>query len=136
MKKQQSILKKIKSYEDACAILGKTPLTLEQFSFLGEQAQYLYSVHRVATVIEAVNEGHQFDFDNYSEPKFYPWWYLATPEGKPAGSGFAYYAYGYTNTLANVGARLCTRSEKDAKYVADLMFEDYRVMMKSQAPKK
>lgn len=125
------ITKEINSYEDACKILGIQPLTLENFSHLPEsQRQYYYSHHRIATAIEASKEGHEFDWNNSNEYKYYPWWDMETYGDAPAGSGFSYDVCGLTRTLARVGARLSTRSRAHTEHLAKVFFEDYRVIMK------
>ncbi|AWW32153.1 hypothetical protein DN752_19520 [Echinicola strongylocentroti] len=121
----------INSYEDACKILDRKPLTLEEFSFLPEsERQSFYSLHRIRTGIEAINEGHVFDWNNWDESKYYPWWDLETYNDDPAGSGFSYGDCASAGTCANVGARLCTRTREHCGHIAKVFFEDYRNWIK------
>lgn len=125
------ITTQINSYEDACKILNIQPLTLENFSHLPEgQRQYYYSHHRITTAIEASKEGHQFDWNDYDDRKYFPWWDMETYGDAPAGSGFSYDGYVCDSSGTDVGARLCTRTSAATAHLAKVFFEDYRVIMK------
>lgn len=76
-----SVKDRLKGYESACAILGKTPLTIDSFSFLGSvQAKKQFARHKVVTGFEAINEGWMPDYDNTSQTKYEIW-----VEGKKSG---------------------------------------------------
>lgn len=125
------IQNRINSYEDACTILGRTPLTLADFSALPEADQQpFFSLHKITTAIEAINEGHVFDWNNWGEGKYYAWWDLETYGDAPAGSGFSFFVYVYARTHTFVGSRLCTRTEAHTKHIAKVFFEDYRHWIK------
>lgn len=143
------ITERVKTYKDACKILGKDPLekyidkTVElengekfvSYSLPLDEIAYI----QLKTIIEALNEGWkpQLTEDEY---RWYPWFYLYTKEeikrkskadlkrqrglllGGDARSGaycgFAYVSSHYTPsfTSANVGSRLCLKSEELADY--------------------
>lgn len=126
------ITERLKSYEDACTLLNRQPLTLEQFNFLPEtDRQAMYSLHRILTGIEAINEGHVFDWNNYDEYKYYPWWDMETYDDNPVpGSGFSLGGVGCDSANSDVGARLITRSDAHARHIAEIFFEDYRNWIK------
>lgn len=128
----KDIKNRINLYEDACRELNREPLTIDDFStkLPNDKRQYLLSVERVTTVIEAMNEGHQFDWNSYDEDKYYPYWDMETYGDDKAGSGFSLYAVIYDSTSSAVGARLSSRTEEHAEHVAKIMFEDYRIIMK------
>lgn len=124
------ITERVKGYDDACAIQGITPLTQEQFNFLPEQhREAFFSLHKIVTVIDALNEGHVADWSDNDEEKYCPWFDLEVYEGVP-GSGFSYADYVYGLSFTGVGARLYVRTAEHAKYVGTLMLEDYRKWMK------
>lgn len=126
-----SITKRVKSYADACAIKGITPLTQEQFAFLPtDQQAALFSLHKIITVIEVVNESWQPDWNDYDEYKYYPWWDMETYEDDVPGSGFRFDDYGSGYAATCVGSRLVCRSSDLSEYVAKLMLDDYRAFMK------
>lgn len=131
---EDSIFKEcIQHYETACKKLCKEPLTIEDFSpkLPDDKKQYLLSVERVTTVIEAKKPaGHEFDWNNEDEEKRFPWWDMETYGDAPAGSGFSLYGVGYGNAHSGVGARLSSLTEADVRLIAANMLEDYRVIMK------
>ena len=105
---------RVKSYEDACELLGLTPLTLEQFSFLPEKdREYHYHDHRMVIITRALNEGWEPDPSNPDEPKYYVWHQWVS-----SGSGFAYYICSYVHSLSYVGARHEIKSKELAVYFA------------------
>lgn len=118
-------------YEDACKHLNMTPLTLEEMKIYPEnQRPYMLSNHRIVTVLDVVKEGDApLDYDNY-ERKHFPWWDMETYNDEPAGSGFSLYGVGCAYTHSGVGSRLSTLEEEKTQYVAEIMLEDYRVVMK------
>ena len=121
------IQERIKTYEDACSALNRQPLTEEQFSFLPEKdRKAMFSLHKITTVIEALNEGHEFDWNDYSERKYSPWFDMETYGDAPAASGFSFYDFGYDITFSSVGARLVLRTRELAEYVGKQFLEDYR----------
>ena len=143
------ITERVKTYKDACKILGKDPLekyidkTVElengekfvSYSLPLDEIAYI----QLKTIIEALNEGWkpQLTEDEY---RWYPWFYLYTKEeikrkskadlkrqrglllggyaSYGAYCGFAYGISTYTPSYAyaNVGSRLCLKSEELADY--------------------
>lgn len=143
------ITERVKTYKDACKILGKDPLekyidkTVElengekfvSYSLPLDEIAYI----QLKTIIEALNEGWkpQLTEDEY---RWYPWFYLYTKEeikrkskadlkrqrglllgGAADGGASCGFAYVYSShtpscTLANVGSRLCLKSEELADY--------------------
>lgn len=122
----------IKNYNDACKKLKTEPLTLQDFSpkLSAEKRQYLLSVERVTTVIEAKKEGKEFDWNDSSQQKRFPWWDMETYGGAPAGSGFSLGSVVRDLVFSNVGARLSSFTEDEVRDVVKYMLEDYRVIMK------
>jgi hypothetical protein len=117
-------------YEQACDYLKEPVRFLEDFSFLGDNAQYHFSLHRITTVIEAAKEGKELDYDNANQVKYYPWADVRTRKGQSAGSGFAFYGCGYVCTYTCVGSRLSSFSRQIAEQIFNIMIDDYRHFMK------
>ena len=127
------IISKETPYEDACKLNGAAPMTLADFEkFPENQRQYMLSVHRVVTVIEAQKQDRLFDWNDDDQDKYSPWWDMETYGEAEPGSGFAYYVYGCATTYTGVGARLSNFSTEETKFIAEVMFEDYKVIMKDQ----
>lgn len=118
-------------YTAACEILNREILTIDSFAALPEaQRNAFFALHKIHTVIEAINEGHQFDWNNWEEKKWFAWWDMETYGDAPAGSGFAVGGVGYADTGTDVSARLCTRTEEHTRFVAELMLDEYRIWIK------
>lgn len=139
------ITERVKTYKDACKILGKDPLekyidkTVElengekfvSYSLPLDEIAYI----QLKTIIEALNEGWkpQLTEDEY---RWYPWFYLYTKEeikrkskadlkrqrglllGGGAFCGFAFVCSSNapSDAYAAVGSRLCLKSEELADY--------------------
>lgn len=147
------ITERVKTYKDACKILGKDPLekyidkTVELEN--GEKfVSYSIPIDEVAyiqlkTIIEALNEGWkpQLKEDEY---RWYPWFYLYTKEeierksktdlkrqrglllgGAADGGAFCGFAYvsSYARAGAYLGSRLCLKSEELADYCGKQFIE-------------
>lgn len=150
------ITERVKTYKDACKILGKDPLekyidkTVELEN--GEKfVSYSIPIDEVAyiqlkTIIEALNEGWkpQLKEDEY---RWYPWFYLYTKEeierksktdlkrqrglllgghangGANCGFAFVYSRNAPSATRADVGSRLCLKSEELADYCGKQFIE-------------
>jgi hypothetical protein len=127
------VISKETPYQDACRLLGQSELKLDNFSFLPEnQREYMHSMHRVVTVIEAQKQARQFDWNDDDQYKYYPWWDMETYGDAEPGSGFSYYGYVNSYAFTYVGARLSNFSAEETKFIAEAMFEDYRIIMKNQ----
>lgn len=121
------ITERIKTYEDACKELNRSPLTVEQFLFLPEaDRQAFFSLHCITTAIEALNEGWQPDWNDYDEDKYYPYFDMETYDDQPAGSGFSFDVCVYGRTRSLVGARLVLKSASLARYVGQQFESDYK----------
>lgn len=131
MSVNENLREKINSYEDACAIKGIQPLTIDAFNQLPENQQSAaFSRHRVETVIEILKQGREFDWNDYEQGKWFPYFDLETYNDGRENDGFVLddVCHGYDLTF--VGARLCSFSREDAKHVATIMLEDYKAFMK------
>jgi hypothetical protein len=128
---KEFVISKETPYQDACRLLGQEPVGIEQFSSLPEgDRQYLLSVHRVTTVIKAQKQGRQLDWNDEDQRKYSPWWDMETYGDAVPGSGFSFVDYDHSYTLSYVGSRLSNFSAEETKFIAEAMFEDYRIIMK------
>lgn len=131
MKKASELISKKAPYQDACAIEGMTPLTLEHFSFLPEdERKATFHLHKIHTVIRVVKQGRKFNYNDINERKYYAWFRMYDKKGEAAGSGFSYHVYDYALTVTLVGARLCSFSAEDTLYITAAMLEDFRAYYK------
>ncbi len=122
----EKIIKKIKSFEDACKHLGINPNDLPAVDMLPEKdRKSIIASYKLIVIIRALNEEWEPDWSNWNELKYYNWFYVE--EGKdPRSSGFRYHgassAYAYTHT----GSRLCFKNKELAQYAAEQFKELYR----------
>lgn len=115
----KDITKRVKTYADACAVLGIEPINEEVFTKLGFTKDEI-AYRKLKTVIEALNEGWRPDWSNRSEYKYWNWFVYSTSS---AGFGCAYTSYAPTYASANIGSRLCFKTRELAAY-AGRQFED------------
>lgn len=126
----KDITKRVKTYTDACAVLGIEPINEEVFTKLGFTKDEI-AYRKLKTVVEALNEGWRPDWSDRSDYKYWNWFvYNPSPagfgyasDGAYAGFGSAHTAYAPTNTHTNVGSRLCFKTRELAAY-AGRQFED------------
>ena len=113
------ITKRVKTYADACAVLGIEPMNeavLAKLGFTKDEIAY----RKLKTIAEALNEGWQPDWANSNEYKYWPWFVYNT-----ADAGFSY--SGTVNAASNAnayfGSRLCYKARELAAYAGN-QFED------------
>ncbi|WP_379963952.1 hypothetical protein [Epilithonimonas sp. UC225_85] len=118
-----NIIDKVKSFEDACQLLGIEP-NLPEVSMLPENHQKAIIAHyKLVIIAQAINENWKPNWDNWNERKYYPWFDL---EGSSSGSGFSYIGYVFWYTLSNVGSRLCFKTYQLAEYVGQTFIDLYK----------
>jgi hypothetical protein len=127
MDKNLSITKKVKTFEDACKVLGLNPENLPIVENLPEKdRKSIIAYYKLTIIIRALNEGWEPDFSDWNQTKYWNWFYVETT-GASAGfaSASTYYAASYT--LAHIGSRLCFKTHELAEYAReqfrDLYFE-------------
>ncbi|ASK29691.1 hypothetical protein CEY12_06040 [Chryseobacterium sp. T16E-39] len=117
-----NITEKIKSFEDACQLLGIEP-TVPEVSMLPEnQQKALVSHYKLVIITEAINEGWKPNWNNWEERKYYPWFNM----GSSSGSGFSYYDFVGWYTASAVCSRLCFKTYELAKYVGETFIDLYK----------
>ena len=118
-----NITDKVKSFEDACQLLGIEP-NVPEVSMLPENHQKAIVAHyKLVIIAEAVNEGWKPNWDNWDERKYYPWFDL---EGSSSGAGFSYddCDVWYANSL--VGSRLCFKTWELAEHIGKTFIDLYK----------
>ena len=144
--KPKDITERVKSYEDACEVIGELPwlnggkLVIKSEDYYGakELPDHVRAMLKLETVVRALNEGWQPKFTK-DECRWYPWFYQYTKKelddmsqeekderciidvsdrnaGYYAGFAFAYSHYAPSTADANLGSRLCLKSDTLAVY--------------------
>jgi hypothetical protein len=124
MKKEEiKITDKVKTFEDACKVLGLDPKQLPVVDLLPEKdRKSIIAYYKLTVIIRALNEGWEPNWNDWNEYKYFNWFYLDS-----AGFGYAYANSTATNTYPNINSRLCFKSDTLARYARvqfrDLYFE-------------
>lgn len=113
---KQNDFENIKTFEDACKVIGIKPESVCSKTDLPDEAAY----KKLKVIAKAVNGGWMPDWNNTNQQKWFPWFKLSS------GFGFSlsYYYYGYTYT--NAGSRLCFESEEKSTYCAQQFIDLYK----------
>lgn len=121
----KDITKRVKSYADACAVIGVEPINEEVLAKLGFTNEEI-SRRKLATIAEALNEGWSPDWNNTDEYKYYPWFYIQ-PNNHGAGAGLSCASADGAASLtsAHVGSRLCFKTSALARYAGETFTELY-----------
>ena len=122
---KRKITDRVKSYEDACAILGIDPHTsMPDTSDCPKEDRKAYvAFHKLVVITRALNEGWRPDWSNTNQPKWFNWWWTKVMRASPVRSYFA-----PSSSDAHFGSRLCFKSEALADYAAETfkeLYEDY-----------
>lgn len=111
---QRPVIERIKSYEDACADQGITPLKLSDFDFLPEKdREYHFEDHKQVIIVRALNEGWESNPNDPNEPKWYVWY-----KWVGSGVGFVFYYSYCVISCSGVGARHEFKTKALAEYYA------------------
>ena len=112
---QEFDFRTIKSFEDACAKEGIDPTKLPDVSMIPEDFRKpIISQYKKQIVFKAINNGWVPDWNNYDQPKYFPWFKVLS-----SGFGFSHSHYGYDSTNSHCGSRLCCSSSEKALYIAE-----------------
>lgn len=119
----EDITNRVKSYADACKVLGIEPMDEDSMKAQGFRPDEI-ARRQLETITEALNEGWKPNWADTDEYKFYPWFYIEVSEvqtegasnGASAGLSCAATAYAATISAAFVGSRLCFHDRETARY--------------------
>lgn len=116
----QKITDRVKSVKDACEVLGIDSDDLYLCNDSDDDTAY----KELKTIVKALNEGWTPDWNNSSEYKWYPWFYLNQPGFRL--NGVCYYSF------SAVGSRLCFKSRELAEYAAKQFESIYKTFFTLQ----
>jgi hypothetical protein len=121
----KDITKRVKSYADACAVLGIEPMNEEVLVKLGFTGEEI-ARRKVGTIAEALNEGWVPNWNDTDEYKYYPWFYIEpNNSGAYAGLSCALTLHTASTTSAFIGSRLCFKTSALARYAGETFTELY-----------
>jgi hypothetical protein len=116
----QKITDRIKTFEDACNELGIDPEHfVEIVGYMEPKDELAY--RKLKVIVKALNEGWEPNWNDSSERKWRPWFYLDAPGFRVDGSGCDSSASGSAG-----GSRLCFKSEELCNYAAQQFLDIYK----------
>ena len=120
----EDITSRVKSYADACKVLGIEPMNEDGMKAQGFRPDEI-ARRQLETITEALNEGWKPNWADTDEYKYYPYFCIEvsevqTEDGDTSGAGAglscaaAYNAA--TSSYAYIGSRLCFHDRETARY--------------------
>ena len=131
--KPQNVMERIKTFEDAVAELSNRAMNgdkdagelLDEWkisSQVGSKDLLAYLKLRIITY--ALNEGWKPEFEEVTEPRFYPWFSLETSRVVCSGC-YAYKVNASMYSFSSHGSRLAFKSKELAEYAGKQFIEIY-----------
>lgn len=137
---KRNITERVKTYEDACNVLGINPENQPDVSDCeNEDIKSILAYHKLIIIARALNEGWKPDWSNSNEYKYYPWFQYKTTGVLFGGlafngalAGFVYSTTYYTASYAyaHFGSRLCFKTSELAKYAGVQFGEIWNDLLK------
>jgi hypothetical protein len=127
-KEETKITDKVKTFEDACKILGLDPENVPVVEHLPEKdRKSIVAYYKLTIITRALNEGWEPDFSDWNQRKYWNWFYIKKNNGADADFASAYTNGTASNTTAYVGHRLFFKARELATFTheqfRDLYFE-------------
>lgn len=108
--------KQIKSYADACKVLGIAEMDEKGMKSCGFRPDEI-ARRKLETITAALNDGWVPDWNNTDEWKYYPFFRIIhNPNGANAGLSCARANLAASATAAHFGSRLCFHDDETAVY--------------------
>ena len=116
----EEITDRVKTYEDACKVLGVEPINEQNAKARGFRLDEI-ARRKLETITASLNEGWKPDWNNTDQCKYYPYFYIqenAKGEGS-AGLSYSNASTAATTTFALFGSRLCFHDSCLAQYAGN-----------------
>lgn len=126
----EEITDRVKTYEDACKVLGVEPINEQNAKAQGFRSDEI-ARRKLETIAAALNEGWKPDWNNTDQYKYYPYFYIQeNAKGKgSAGLSYAYTNYSATYATAHFGSRLCFYASRLARYASNQFTDLYEQIL-------
>ena len=125
----EEITDRVKTYEDACKVLGVEPINEQNAKAQGFRSDEI-ARRKLETIAAALNEGWKPDWNNTDQYKYYPYFYIQeNAKGAHAGLSCADTAYAASLTAASVGSRLCFYASRLARYAGNQFTDLYEQIL-------
>lgn len=122
-KKELKITDRVKTFEDACQVLGLDPKQLPVVDLFPEKdRKSIIAYYKLTVIIRALNEGWEPNWRGWGECKYFNWFYFDS-----ADFAFEQVADVSAKTAAHISSRLRFKTRELAAYAGrqfrDLYFE-------------
>lgn len=126
----EEITDRVKTYEDACKVLGVEPINEQNAKAQGFRSDEI-ARRKLETIAAALNEGWKPDWNNTDQYKYYPYFYIQeNAKGKgSAGLSYAYTLPAATPANAFFGSRLCFYALRLARYAGNQFTDLYEQIL-------
>ena len=125
----EEITDRVKTYEDACKVLGVEPINEQNAKAQGFRSDEI-ARRKLETIAAALNEGWKPDWNNTDQYKYYPYFYIQeNANGASAGLSFADTNDAASNTNAYIGSRLCFYASRLARYAGNQFTDLYEQIL-------
>lgn len=125
----EEITDRVKTYEDACKVLGVEPINEQNAKAQGFRSDEI-ARRKLETIAAALNEGWKPDWNNTDQYKYYPYFYIQeNAKGAYAGLSCALTCTAATNTAAPLGSRLCFYASRLARYAGNQFTDLYEQIL-------
>lgn len=121
----------VKTYEDACEVLGVEPMDEQAMAAAGFRPDEIVR-RKLETITAALNDGWKPDWNNTSQAKWVPWFYIEPNQEEgatSAGLALANASRVPASTRAYFGSRLCFKDARVARYAAQQFTELYALIL-------
>lgn len=125
----EEITDRVKTYEDACKVLGVEPINEQNAKAQGFRSDEI-ARRKLETIAAALNEGWKPDWNNTDQYKYYPYFYIQeNANGASAGLSCAATYTAATGTNATIGSRLCFYASRLARYAGNQFTDLYEQIL-------
>lgn len=126
----EEITDRVKTYEDACKVLGVEPINEQNAKAQGFRSDEI-ARRKLETIAAALNEGWKPDWNNTDQYKYYPYFYIQeNAKGKgSAGLSCAGADYAAAHSIAVIGSRLCFYASRLARYASNQFTDLYEQIL-------
>lgn len=125
----EEITDRVKTYEDACKVLGVEPINEQNAKAQGFRSDEI-ARRKLETIAAALNEGWKPDWNNTDQYKYYPYFYIQeNAKGASAGLSCANASYAVALADAGIGSRLCFYASRLARYAGNQFTDLYEQIL-------
>lgn len=119
----------VKTYEDAYEALGVDPIDELAMAAAGFRPDEI-ARRKLETITAALNEGWKPDWNDKSQAKYVPWFWIEPQPGQTlAGLACAIALDAPSSTSATLGSRLCFKNARIARYAAEQFTDLYALIL-------